>query len=110
MRGGARRRCHRHRRATRNGGRTDMTTITPTDRERSVVDAVPKGLLIGGRWRESSSGATLSVEDPATGQSLCEVADGTPEDGLEALSAAAAAPPGWAAPPPPERGAVPRRA
>jgi succinate-semialdehyde dehydrogenase/glutarate-semialdehyde dehydrogenase len=87
-----------------------MTTITPTDRERSVVDAVPKGLLLGGRWRESSSGATLSVEDPATGQSLCEVADGTPEDALEALSAAAAAQPGWAAHPPRERGEILRRA
>ena len=45
-----------------------MSTITPTDRERTVVDAVPKGLLIGGRWRESSSGATLPVDDPATGR------------------------------------------
>jgi len=87
-----------------------MSTITPTDRERVVVDAVPKGLLIGGRWRESSSGATLSVEDPATGQSLCEVADGTPEDGLEALAAAAAAQTSWAAHPPRERGEILRRA
>ncbi|HEV7466488.1 MAG TPA: NAD-dependent succinate-semialdehyde dehydrogenase [Candidatus Dormibacteraeota bacterium] len=81
-----------------------------SDRERAVVEAVPKGLYIGGRWRESSSGATFSVEDPSTGQPLCEVADGTPEDGIEALAAAAGAQAAWAAQPPRERGEILRRA
>jgi succinate-semialdehyde dehydrogenase/glutarate-semialdehyde dehydrogenase len=87
-----------------------MTTTTLTDRERTVVDAVPKGLLVGGRWREASSGGTFAVDDPATGQPLCEVADGTPDDGLEALAAAAAAQSSWAAHPPRERGEILRRA
>ena len=38
-----------------------------------------------------SPGATLTVDDPATGKVLCEVADAAPEDGMDALAAAAAA-------------------
>ena len=40
----------------------------------------PKQLLIGGEWRDAAGGETLAVEDPATGETLCEVADATPED------------------------------
>jgi succinate-semialdehyde dehydrogenase/glutarate-semialdehyde dehydrogenase len=90
--------------------RADMTTTTLTDREQAVVEAVPKGLLIGGRWGEASSGRTLTVDDPSTGQPLCEVADATTEDGLAALAAAADAQAGWAAHPPRERGEILRRA
>ncbi|MBU3675335.1 MAG: NAD-dependent succinate-semialdehyde dehydrogenase, partial [Solirubrobacteraceae bacterium] len=43
---------------------------------------------IGGQWRDSTSGATLPVEDPATGEVLCEVADATVADGEAALAAA----------------------
>ena len=49
-------------------------------REQSVVDEVAKQLYIGGEWRDASGGETLAVEDPATGETLCEVADATPED------------------------------
>jgi succinate-semialdehyde dehydrogenase/glutarate-semialdehyde dehydrogenase len=87
-----------------------LTGAALTDREHAVVEAVPKRLYIGGRWRESSSGATFTVEDPSTGQPLCEVADGTPEDGMEALAAAAGAQAAWAAQPPRERGEILRRA
>jgi succinate-semialdehyde dehydrogenase / glutarate-semialdehyde dehydrogenase len=59
------------------------------ERERSVVDAAPKGLFIGGRWRDAGSGATLSVEDPSTGAVLCDVADATADDAVAALDAAA---------------------
>ncbi len=48
--------------------------------EQKVLDAVPKQLLIGGEWRDASEGKTLAVEDPSTGETLCEVADGTPDD------------------------------
>jgi succinate-semialdehyde dehydrogenase/glutarate-semialdehyde dehydrogenase len=87
-----------------------LTGTALTDRERAVVEAVPTGLYVGGRWRESSSGTTFSVDDPSTGQPLCEVADGTPEDGMEALAAAAGAQAAWAAQPPRERGEILRRA
>ena len=78
--------------------------------EQSVVEQVPKGLYIGGEWRAASGGATLPVEDPATGATLCEVADATPEDAAAALDAACAAQAEWAAHPPRERGEILRRA
>ena len=31
--------------------------------EQAVVDRVPKGLYIGGEWRDASEGGTLAVED-----------------------------------------------
>ncbi len=74
--------------------------------ERSVVDQVAKQLYIGGEWRDASGGETLEVEDPATGEALCEIADGTPEDAKAALDAAVAAQAEWAATSPNERGAI----
>jgi succinate-semialdehyde dehydrogenase/glutarate-semialdehyde dehydrogenase len=84
-------------------------TITPADEQR-VLDATPKQLFIGGRWRDASGSATLDVEDPATGETLCPVADGTPEDATAALDAACAAQADWAATAPRERGEILRRA
>jgi succinate-semialdehyde dehydrogenase / glutarate-semialdehyde dehydrogenase len=78
--------------------------------EQSVVDAVPKELYIGGEWRAAGGGETLAVEDPATGEVLCEVADATPEDAKAALDAACAVQAEWAAHPPRERGEILRRA
>ncbi len=48
------------------------------DKERAVVDGVPTSLYIGGEWRDTSD--TLPVEDPSTGEALCEVADGQLDD------------------------------
>ncbi len=48
---------------------------TTQAREAEVLDAVPTQLLIGGEWRDASGGGTLAVEDPATGETLVEVAD-----------------------------------
>jgi succinate-semialdehyde dehydrogenase/glutarate-semialdehyde dehydrogenase len=56
--------------------------------ERTVLDAVPKQLFIGGRWRDASGAGTLAVEDPATGETLCEVADGQLDDAQAALASA----------------------
>jgi succinate-semialdehyde dehydrogenase/glutarate-semialdehyde dehydrogenase len=78
------------------------------DRIASVLDSVPKGLLIGGQWI-TTSGA-VPVENPATGGTLAEVADATPEQGIQALDAAVAAGPAWAATDPRERGEILRRA
>jgi succinate-semialdehyde dehydrogenase/glutarate-semialdehyde dehydrogenase len=82
--------------------------VTAAD-EKRVVDAVHKGLFIGGKWRESSSGSTLSVEDPSTEQQLCAIADGTAEDAIAALDAACEAADSWAKTPPRERGEILRR-
>lgn len=85
-----------------------MTAIS--ERERTVLEAVPTGLFIGGRWREASTGARMDVEDPATGEVIASVADAGVEDGDAALSAAVAAQKGWAATAPRERGEILRRA
>jgi succinate-semialdehyde dehydrogenase/glutarate-semialdehyde dehydrogenase len=86
-----------------------MTTITPSQ-EQAAVEAVPRRLFIGGEWRDASGGATLPIEDPATGESFTEVADATPEDAVAALDACVAVQAEWAAHPPRERGEILRRA
>jgi succinate-semialdehyde dehydrogenase/glutarate-semialdehyde dehydrogenase len=62
--------------------------MTETSSERAILDAVPKQLFIGGRWVDAASGKTLAVEDPATGETLVEVADADVDDGKRALAAA----------------------
>ncbi|MCW0215345.1 MAG: NAD-dependent succinate-semialdehyde dehydrogenase [Pseudonocardia sp.] len=84
--------------------------MTTSELERKVLDSVPTGLLIGGEWRPARSGATTTVEDPATGEILAEVADAGPEDGMAALTAAHEAQAGFAAMAPRERGEILRRA
>jgi succinate-semialdehyde dehydrogenase/glutarate-semialdehyde dehydrogenase len=79
-------------------------------REQQVVDPVPKQLYIGGKWVDGSDGETLAVEDPATGETIAEVADGTPDDALAALSAAHSKQAEWRDHPPRERGEILRRA
>jgi succinate-semialdehyde dehydrogenase / glutarate-semialdehyde dehydrogenase len=83
---------------------------TDRARETAVLSGVPTQLLIGGVWRDSSSGRTIDVDDPATGQVLTAVADATVADGKAALTAAAAAQDAWARTAPRERGEILRRA
>src|SRR5215208_2214630 len=78
--------------------------------EQSVLEQVPKQLLIGGEWRDASGGNTLAVEDPATGDTLAEVADATAEDAAAALDAAHRTQAEWREHPPRERGEILRRA
>jgi succinate-semialdehyde dehydrogenase/glutarate-semialdehyde dehydrogenase len=85
-------------------------TAPVVERESAVVDAVPKGLLIGGEWRAATGGGTLGVEDPSTGEVFAEVADATPDDAKAALDAAVEAQAEWAVHPPRERGEILRRA
>ncbi len=54
-------------------------------------------LFIGGRWRPADGGATFTVTDPATGETIAEVADAAPADAEAAVAAAADAQPAWAA-------------
>ncbi|MBQ6644897.1 MAG: NAD-dependent succinate-semialdehyde dehydrogenase [Saccharopolyspora sp.] len=89
---------------------TSSTPASTETREARVVEAAPKQLLIGGKWRGASGDRSYEVEDPSTGRALCSVADATPEDGLAALAAAHDAQSGWAAHPPRERGEILRRA
>ncbi len=78
--------------------------------EQAVLDGVPTELYIDGRWRPATGAGTLPVEDPATGETLIEVADAQPEDALAALAAASGKQAEWGAWAPRERGEILRRA
>ena len=84
--------------------------MSSSEREREILDEAPNQLLIGGRWRDASGGATLAVEDPSTGETLCEIADATPDDAQAAIDAACDAQPEWAQTPPNERSEILYRA
>src|SRR5436305_1929488 len=83
------------------------TTTAPA--EQQILDQVPKQLYSGGEWRDGAKG-TLWVEDPASGEALCYVADASTDDAKAALSAAVDAGPEWFNHPPRERGEILRRA
>ncbi len=88
-----------------------MSASASAERQRAaVLEGVPAQLFIGGKWRDAGGGGTLAVEDPATGESLVEVADGQAEDAKAALGAAADAQGEWAQHAPRERGEILRRA
>ncbi|WP_328469890.1 NAD-dependent succinate-semialdehyde dehydrogenase [Actinoplanes sp. NBC_00393] len=67
-------------------------------------------LFIGGKWVPASAGSRFDVLDPATGDTIASVADGSEADAIAAVDAAAAAGPAWAATPPRVRGEVLRKA
>jgi succinate-semialdehyde dehydrogenase/glutarate-semialdehyde dehydrogenase len=77
--------------------------------ERRVLDQVQTKLYIDGQWREGANG-TLSVEDPATGEALIDVADADGADADAALTAADEAFASWKNTAPRERGDILRRA
>ncbi|GAA3700631.1 NAD-dependent succinate-semialdehyde dehydrogenase [Terrabacter ginsenosidimutans] len=78
--------------------------------QKSVIDAVPKGLLIGGQWRDGSDGQTIAVDDPSNGRVLTHVAAASVADGRAALDAAVAAQADWARTAPRDRGELLRTA
>jgi succinate-semialdehyde dehydrogenase/glutarate-semialdehyde dehydrogenase len=78
--------------------------------EAELLAKVPSQNYINGQWVDSSSGATLEVIDPATGNVLKTIADATPEDGIRALDAAVAAQDSWASTPPRVRSDLLRKA
>ncbi|WP_201451802.1 aldehyde dehydrogenase family protein [Rhodovarius lipocyclicus] len=52
------------------------------------LDGKPKRLLIDGKWLEAASGRTFTTINPATGETLAEVAEGDAEDIDRAVAAA----------------------
>src|SRR3954466_5635297 len=86
-----------------------MSTETQS-REQAVVESVPQKLFIGGEGHDGSEGATLAVEDPATEETIAEIADATASDASDALAACADAQADWQHTPPRERGEILRRA
>src|SRR5206468_398670 len=55
------------------------------------------GMVIGGAWAESESGARMEATSPATGETIGTVPEGTREDVRRAIVAANAASAEWAA-------------
>jgi acyl-CoA reductase-like NAD-dependent aldehyde dehydrogenase len=60
--------------------------LSPAARE--FVERGPERLLIGGESVEAADGRTFETVDPATGEPICEVAFGGPEDVERAAAAA----------------------
>ncbi len=85
-----------------------MSDGVTNEDEARVIDQVPKGVLVGGRWRET--GPTLTIEDPSTAKALTEIASAGEAEAVAALDAATGAQPAWAATPPRERAEILRRA
>lgn len=77
---------------------------------RQLLDDVPTGLLIGGRWREAHGAGTFDVDDPATGETLTTLSSGTSTDAVDALDAACAVQGEWARTSTRERSDILRRA
>lgn len=80
-----------------------------TDTEQRLLAATPDKLYIGGEWVPGENGH-IAVVNPATGQTIKTIADGSPADGIRALDAAVSVQDHWARTPPRERAEILRRA
>ncbi|MGC9379111.1 NAD-dependent succinate-semialdehyde dehydrogenase [Streptomyces sp. MH13] len=74
------------------------------------MTGAPTRLFIGGAWADAADGATMPVDDPATGETLCHVADAGPGDARLAEKAAVRAQEEWARTAPRARSEILRRA
>lgn len=75
-----------------------------------ILAQLPRQLSIGGKWVDAEGGATFAVSNPATGETLLEIADATANDGQAAMDAASDAAESWAATSPRFRADLLRRA
>jgi acyl-CoA reductase-like NAD-dependent aldehyde dehydrogenase len=69
----------------------------------TATKATERQMLIGGSWRDSSDGKTFESLDPATGEAIATVPEGTAKDVDAAVEAAGAAFEEWADLPPAAR-------
>jgi succinate-semialdehyde dehydrogenase / glutarate-semialdehyde dehydrogenase len=76
----------------------------------TLPDDLLTDLWVGGKSVPASDGGRFDVLDPATGEVLTSVSDGTVDDALAAVDAAASAAASWAATAPRERSEILRRA
>ncbi|MEE3853313.1 NAD-dependent succinate-semialdehyde dehydrogenase [Gordonia sp. LSe1-13] len=87
-----------------------MTATIPTSDASQVIGRLHTDLFIDGQWRPAEADATFTVENPATGQPLAVVADGSAADARSALQAAADHQAAWAATSPRSRSEILYRA
>ncbi|HET7397058.1 MAG TPA: NAD-dependent succinate-semialdehyde dehydrogenase [Intrasporangium sp.] len=92
--------------ATTPAARTPVTD----DTERALLERIPTGLYIDGRWTDAADGSRFEVLDPSRATVLGSVADARPEDGVRALAAAAEAQRSWGRTAPRARAEILRRA
>ncbi len=87
-------------------------TSTPASRHFTefASNAAPRQLLIGGQWVDAEDNATMTVDNPATGDVLTSVADASVDDGKRALDAAVAAQSSWGTAAPRRRSEILRAA
>nr|WP_232488412.1 NAD-dependent succinate-semialdehyde dehydrogenase [Brevibacterium antiquum] len=67
-------------------------------------------MFINGQWRDAEGGKIIDVANPATGDVITTVADGSAADAEEAIKVAGDTQESWAATPPRERAEILRRA
>ncbi|MDD4933850.1 MAG: aldehyde dehydrogenase family protein [Methylacidiphilaceae bacterium] len=67
------------------------TNLVPIDPRVAEFLSGPKGLLIGGKWVDAASGKTFATVNPATEETLAQVAEADAEDVDRAVRAARAA-------------------
>jgi succinate-semialdehyde dehydrogenase/glutarate-semialdehyde dehydrogenase len=72
-------------------------------------DLLRTQLHIAGGWRDGSTGESSPVIDPATGETVAEVAVATPDDMVSAIDAAQGAFAEWSRTPAPQRSRILRR-
>lgn len=77
-------------------------TMTATQ----ALKTAPTRLFIGGAWVDADGGRSLNVEDPATAQTIAQVADAGPDDARRAMDAAAGVQASWAATAPRRRSEI----
>jgi phenylacetaldehyde dehydrogenase len=89
-----------------DAAREDSMSATAQVNVDDAVRAVPRGLLIGGRWVEPRSGETFPVVDPSTGDELVQVAKADAADLAVAAARQAFDDGPWGSLTPAERGRI----
>ncbi|EKU48822.1 NAD-dependent succinate-semialdehyde dehydrogenase [Brevibacterium casei] len=75
-----------------------------------IINKLNTGLFINGQWRDAEGGKTIDVINPATGDVITTVADGSAADAEAAIKAAGDAQADWAVTAPRDRAEILRRA
>ncbi|MGA7148852.1 MAG: NAD-dependent succinate-semialdehyde dehydrogenase [Microbacterium sp.] len=81
-----------------------------TAQKTEALRHAPTGILTDNVFRRSSNGSEFAVHDPATGEVVAMMADGSVEDAIAAVQSASSAQRRWAATPASDRADILRRA